>query len=112
LCPYKPRCDWLLERWALFKSLWRRLPENASCSSALTALAALTAAALTLAAAALALAASDNPTALWGRQWHNSCFIEHLLARRTSDKPLLFILLWRCAMHQKCLRLYVDSCYI
>ena len=41
MCPYTTRCDWLLERWGLFNSLWRRVPENASCSSsALTALAA------------------------------------------------------------------------
>jgi hypothetical protein len=97
----------------LFKELWRRVP-GASLAAAALAAAALTLAlaATTLALATAALAASDNPTALWGRQWRNSGFIEHLLARRTSDKPLLFILLWRCAMHQKCLRLYVDCCYI
>jgi hypothetical protein len=98
--------EWGLERCSLFKELWRRVPGATLAAAAL----ALAAAALALAAAALA--ANDNPTSLWGRQWRNSGFIEHLLARRTSDKPLLFILLWRCAMHQKCLRLYVDCCYI
>jgi hypothetical protein len=97
----------------LFKELWRRVP-GASLAAAALAAAALTLAlaATTLALATAALAANNNPTSLWGRQWRNSGFIEHLLARRTSDKPLLFILLWRCAMHQKCLRLYVDCCYI